>query len=138
MDVLARDFFTDPELLQDPTPWYVALRERGPVWREPCRGVVVLSGIDEIVDVYADHEHFSAVVSTMGPLVPLPQPDEGDSWAEAIERRRAEIASERSDSCSARAKSPTYWLSTAKLLSEVATSGCSGPSSFSQIASDRS
>ncbi len=38
MDVLDRDFFTDPELLQDPTPWYVALRERGPVWREPQPG----------------------------------------------------------------------------------------------------
>jgi cytochrome P450 len=91
MDVLDRDFFTDSELLQDPTPWYAALRERGPVWREPCRGVVVLSGIDEIVDVYADPEHFSAIVSTMGPLVPLPQPEAGESWAEVIERRRDEI-----------------------------------------------
>ncbi len=91
MGVLERDFFTDPELLQDPTPWYAALRAQGPVWREPCRGVVVLSGIEELVEVYADHEHFSAVVSTMGPLVPLPRPDEGESWAEMIERRRAEI-----------------------------------------------
>ena len=49
MDVLERDFFTDPELLQDPAPWYAALRAHGPVWREPCRGVVVLSGIEEIV-----------------------------------------------------------------------------------------
>jgi len=38
MDVLDRDFFTDPELFQDPTPWYAAVREQGPVWREPCRG----------------------------------------------------------------------------------------------------
>jgi cytochrome P450 len=91
MGVLDRDFFTDPELLQDPGPWYAALRARGPVWREPCRGVVVLSGIEEIVDVYADHEHFSAIVSTMGPLVPLPRPEEGESWAQTIERRRAEI-----------------------------------------------
>ncbi|NIV45834.1 MAG: cytochrome P450, partial [Gammaproteobacteria bacterium] len=70
MDVLDRDFFTDPELLQDPTPWYAALREHGPVWREPCRGVVVLSGIDEIVEVYNDHERFSAIVAALGPLVP--------------------------------------------------------------------
>jgi cytochrome P450 len=91
MDVLDRDFFTDPELLQDPTPWYVALRERGPVWREPCRGVVVLSGIDEICQVYADHARYSAIVATLGPLVPLPSPEQGESWAEMIERRRAEI-----------------------------------------------
>jgi cytochrome P450 len=91
MDVLERDFFTDPGLLQDPTPYYTALRERGPVWREPHHGVVVLSGIEEIVDVYDDHEHFSAIVATLGPLVKLPEPDEGETWAEVIERRRAEI-----------------------------------------------
>lgn len=91
MHVLERDFFTDPELLQDPTPWYAALRERGPVWREPCRGVVVLSGIEETLRVYADHAHFSAIVAALGPLVPLPQPEEGESWAEVIERRRSEI-----------------------------------------------
>ena len=91
MDVLERDFFTDPELLQDPTPYYVALRERGPVWREPHRGVVVLSGIEEILGVYADHAHFSAIVATLGPLVKLPQPAPGESWGEVIERRRGEI-----------------------------------------------
>jgi cytochrome P450 len=91
MGVLDRDFFTDPELLQDPTPWYAALREHGPVWREPCRGVVVLSGIDEIVQVYSDHARYSAIVATLGPLVPLPKPAQGESWAELLERRRAEI-----------------------------------------------
>jgi len=91
MDVLERDFFTDPDLLQDPTPWYVALREHGPVWREPRRGVVVLSGIQETLGIYADHEHFSAIVGALGPLVPLPHPDPGESWAEVIERRRSEI-----------------------------------------------
>jgi len=91
MGVLDRDFFTDPELLQDPTPWYAALREHGPVWREPHRGVVVLSGIEEVLQVYADTERFSAIVATLGPLVPLPTPAEGESWAELLERRRAEI-----------------------------------------------
>jgi cytochrome P450 len=91
MNVLERDFFTDPEVLQDPLPYYAALRERGPVWREPHRGVFMLSGIEEILEVYADHEHFSAIVSSLGPLVPLPKPDAGESWAEMIERRRHEI-----------------------------------------------
>jgi len=91
MDVLERDFFTDPELLQDPTPWYAALRERGPVWREPCRGVVVLSGIEEIVATYNDHARFSAAVAALGPLVPLPQPEAKETWREVIERRRSEI-----------------------------------------------
>ena len=91
MDVLERDFFTDPELFQDPTPYYAALRERGPVWREPHHGVVILSRIDDIVKVYGDHEHFSAIVAALGPLVKVPEPEPDESWAEVIERRRAEI-----------------------------------------------
>jgi cytochrome P450 len=91
MNVLERDFFTDPGILQDPLPYYVALRARGPVWREPHRGVFMLSGIEEILEVYGDHEHFSAIVSSLGPLVPLPKPEAGEGWAEMIERRRHEI-----------------------------------------------
>ena len=91
MNVLERDFFTDRELLQDPLPYYVALRERGPVWREPHKGVFMLSGIDEILAVYADNEHFSAIVSGLGPLVKLPEPAKGESWAEVIERHRHQI-----------------------------------------------
>ncbi|HBZ70951.1 MAG TPA: cytochrome P450 [Deltaproteobacteria bacterium] len=91
MNVLERDFFTDPELLQDPIPYYVALRERGPVWREPHKGVFILSGIEEILRVYGDHECFSAIVGPLGPLVTLPDPDPGESLAQVIERRRHEI-----------------------------------------------
>jgi cytochrome P450 len=91
MNVLERDFFTDPEVLQDPLPYYAALRSRGPVWREPHRGVFMLSGIEEILEVYADTESFSAIVSSLGPLVPLPKPDAGETWAQMIERRRHEI-----------------------------------------------
>jgi cytochrome P450 len=91
VSILERNFFTDPEILQDPRPYYAALREHGPVWREPHLGVVILSGIEEILGVYADHEHFSAIVSTLGPLVQVPRPEAGESWAEVIERRRSEI-----------------------------------------------
>jgi cytochrome P450 len=91
MNVLERDFFTDPGILQDPTPYYAALRERGPVVREPHRGVFMLSGIEEILEVYADHERFSAIVGPLGPLIKLPKPALGESWAEVIERRRHEI-----------------------------------------------
>jgi cytochrome P450 len=91
MNVLERDFFTDPAVLQDPTPYYAALRERGPIWREPHRGVFVVSGMEEVLQVYEDLEHFSAIVAALGPLVPLPKPAEGESWAEVIERHRSEI-----------------------------------------------
>jgi len=91
MNVLERDFFTDPEILQDPIPYYAALRERGPVWREPHRSVFLLSGIEEILEVYADHECFSAVVAPLGPMVKLPEPAEGERLADVLERRRGEI-----------------------------------------------
>jgi hypothetical protein len=74
MNVLERDFFTDPELLQDPLPYYRALHERGPVVREPHQGVFMLSGIDEILEVYTDHQRFSAIIAPIGPLVTVPQP----------------------------------------------------------------
>ena len=91
MDVLERDFFTDSEILQDPIPYYRALLERGPVWREPHKSVFMLSRIDEIIEVYTDHERFSAIVGPLGPLTDVPQPAEGESWREVIERRRHEI-----------------------------------------------
>jgi cytochrome P450 len=91
MDVLERDFFTDRELLQDPLPYYAALHRRGPVVREPHKGVFMVSGLEEILELYAGHERFSAIVGPLGPLVKLPQPAEGESWAEVIERRRHEI-----------------------------------------------
>jgi cytochrome P450 len=91
VNVLERDFFTDPELLQDPIPYYAALRERGPVVREPHRGVFLISGIEEILEVYGDHERFSAIVAPLGPLVKLPEPAAGETLAEVLERRRAEI-----------------------------------------------
>jgi cytochrome P450 len=91
MSVLERDFFTDPEIIQDPRPYYRALHERGPVVREPHMGVFMLSRIDEILEVYADHERFSAIVGPLGPMVTVPQPAAGESWAEVIERRRPEI-----------------------------------------------
>jgi cytochrome P450 len=91
MSILERDFFTDPEVLQEPTPYYVALREHGPVWREPHRGVFMLSGIEEVLEVYTDHERFSAIVGPLGPLVPVPEPAEGETWPEAVERCRPEM-----------------------------------------------
>jgi cytochrome P450 len=91
MNVLERDFFTDPEILQDPIPYYRALHERGPVLREPHRGVFMLSRIDEIEEIYTDHERFSAIVGPLGPMVDIPAPAPGESWSEVIERHRHEI-----------------------------------------------
>ena len=47
MDLFERDLFTDPELIQDPSPYYAELRNRGPVVREPHHGVFLVSGLEE-------------------------------------------------------------------------------------------
>ena len=47
--------------------------------------------VEEMLEVYADYDHFSASGAALGPLVKVPEPDPGESWAEVIDRRRAEI-----------------------------------------------
>jgi cytochrome P450 len=91
MSVLERDFFTDPDILEDPLPYYRALHGKGPVWREPHKHVFMLSRIDEITEIYTDHGRFSAIVGPLGPLVDIPTADEGETLAEAVERRRHEV-----------------------------------------------
>jgi cytochrome P450 len=91
MNAFERDFFTDPKLIRDPAPYYAALRKLGPVVREPHHGVFLVSGLEEILAVYADHDAFSAVVAPLGPFTKLPEPAEGECMADVIERRRAEI-----------------------------------------------
>ena len=86
-----RDFFTDPGLVQDPSPYYAALRELGPVVREPHHGVFLISGIEEILAVYADLDAFSSIAAPLGPFIPMPKPAEGESLADVVAHRRAEI-----------------------------------------------
>ena len=91
MKAFERDIFTDPELIRDPAPYYAALRELGPVVREPHHGVFLISGIEEILAVYADHASFSAVVAPLGPFVTLPEPAEGETIADVVKHRSDEI-----------------------------------------------
>jgi cytochrome P450 len=86
-----RDFFSDPEIIQEPAPYYAALRELGTVVREPHHGVFLISGIEEILAVYADLESFSSIAAPLGPFIPLPKPAAGESLADMVKNRRAEI-----------------------------------------------
>jgi cytochrome P450 len=91
VNILERDFFSDPEIIQDPNPYYAALHELGPVVREPHHGVFLISGLEEILAVYADHEAFSAVVAPLGPFVKLPEPAAGETIADVVAHRSHEI-----------------------------------------------
>jgi cytochrome P450 len=91
MDTFERDLFTDPELIQDPAPYYAELRRRGRVVREPHHGVYLVSGLAEVLGIYGDLETFSSVVAPLGPFVNLPEPAEGESLADVVAQRRHEI-----------------------------------------------
>ncbi len=87
-DFDAIDFFRAGSLYQNPYPYYEYLREHGPVWREPHRGVVMVTGYEEAIEVYHDTETFSNCAAVAGPFAQWPVPLEGDDISEIIEQYR--------------------------------------------------
>ncbi|HEX3548327.1 MAG TPA: cytochrome P450 [Mycobacterium sp.] len=85
------DFFRDERLVDDPYPFYEALRDKCPVSREDHYGVTMVTGWQEAVDVYNDAETFSSCISVTGPFPGFPVPLEGDDVTELIENHRDEI-----------------------------------------------
>jgi len=90
-DFDALDFFRDDSLVADPYPYFEYLRERGPVWREPHHGVVMVTGYEEAIAVYRDTVTFSSCNSVSGPFPGFPVPLEGDDVSELIEKHRDEL-----------------------------------------------
>ncbi|MBX7434986.1 cytochrome P450 [Mycobacterium sp. Y57] len=85
------DYFTDPDLVSDPNPYFDYLRNKCPVQREPHHGVIAVTGWEEANAVYKDSESFSSCIAVMGPFTPLPFAAEGDDITEQIEQHRTEI-----------------------------------------------
>jgi cytochrome P450 len=87
-DVDAIDFFRAGPLYQDPYAYYEAVRARGPVWREPHRGVVMVTGYAEAMAVYNDPSTFSSCNAVSGPFPGLPGPLDGDDISAVIDEHR--------------------------------------------------
>ncbi|CAJ1587183.1 cytochrome P450 [[Mycobacterium] wendilense] len=87
-DLASVDYFSDPEISQDPYAYWDHLREQGPVFREPHYGVVAVTGYQEVMTAFKDHDSFSAVNAIGGPFPPLPFEPEGDDITEQIEAHR--------------------------------------------------
>jgi cytochrome P450 len=87
-DLTDVDFFRNRALTQEPYKYYEWIREQGRVWREPHRGVVMISGYDEAIAVYHDHATFSSCNTVAGPFFPFPVPLEGDDITAIIEEHR--------------------------------------------------
>jgi cytochrome P450 family 150 subfamily A5 len=82
------DYFRTPAIYQDPYPYYEYLRAHGPVWREPHWGVVMITGFDEVLQVYNDAATFSSCNTVAGPFVKFPVAFEGDDISAIIDEHR--------------------------------------------------
>lgn len=87
-DLATADYFSDQDIAQNPYAYLRSLREQNPVFREPHYGVFAVTGYDEAVAAFKDHESFSAVNAIGGPFPPLPFTPEGDDISEQIEAHR--------------------------------------------------
>jgi cytochrome P450 family 150 subfamily A5 len=85
------DWFRARFLYQDPYPYFEYVRSHGPVWREPRRGVVMVTGFDEAMSVYSDPTTFSNCNTVSGPFKEWPVPLEGDDISDIIEEYRDEL-----------------------------------------------
>ncbi|CAM4179608.1 Cytochrome P450 144 [Mycobacterium basiliense] len=90
-DATELDFFRDERLVENPYPYYEALRRRCPVTSEGHHGVIMVTGWDEAVGVLNDAETFSSCISVTGPFPGFPVPLDGDDVTELIERYRDEL-----------------------------------------------
>src|SRR6516225_5786779 len=90
-DFTEMDFFRDRRLVEDPYPYYEALRQQCPVTREDHHGVTMVTGWDEACAVLNDAETFSSCISVTGPFPGFPVPLEGDDVSELIEEHRDEL-----------------------------------------------
>jgi cytochrome P450 family 150 subfamily A5 len=90
-DFTEMDFFRDARLVENPYPYYEALRQQCPVTREDHHGVAMVTGWDEAVGVLNDAATFSSCISVTGPFPGFPVPLEGDDVTEQIEQHRDEL-----------------------------------------------
>jgi cytochrome P450 len=82
------DFFRATALYQDPYPYYEYARSHGPVWREPHRGVVMVTGFEEVMSVYNNADVFSSCNTVAGPWTKFPVPLEGNDISAIIAEHR--------------------------------------------------
>jgi cytochrome P450 len=86
-----RDYFTDPSILKDPYEYFEEMRFKGPVQQIRDRDLVLVTGFEESLEVLKNTKDFSSVVTTGGPVVPLPFEPAGDDISEQLEANRSRI-----------------------------------------------
>lgn len=86
------DYFADASIMEDPYAYYEAVREKGPVWEEPHRGCFIVTGYEEICQVYRELDTFSSINGVDGPFSGIEQqPQDVDDISELIEHYRDRV-----------------------------------------------
>lgn len=83
-----RDYFTDYSVLKEPYEYFEAVRAQGPVHTLPQRGIVVVTGYPEALEVLNNTADFSSAIAPQGPAMPLPFTPQGDDLTPQIEAHR--------------------------------------------------
>ena len=71
-DLESVDYFFDPDILQDPYPYYDHMRAQGPVVPGMQYDAVAITGYEESVAVFNDTARFSNCNSMAGPFHGFP------------------------------------------------------------------
>ncbi|TCM20742.1 cytochrome P450 [Novosphingobium sp. PhB165] len=92
LELIDRDYLTDPALLLDPYEFFRELRERGRVIASRAReDLLIVTGFQEALDVLNNPKDFSSAIAPGGPVAPLPFVPEGDDLTPQIEAHRDQI-----------------------------------------------
>ncbi len=87
-DLESVDYFFDPDILQDPYPYYNHMRAQGPVVPGMQYGAVAITGYEEAVAVFNDTERFSNCNSMAGPFSGVVAPEGADDITALVDERR--------------------------------------------------
>ncbi|WP_174184189.1 cytochrome P450 [Nocardia barduliensis] len=85
------DYFTDPDVVPDPHPYFDHLRAKCPVTQESRYGVYAVTGYEESTEVLKNSEVFSSAIAVGGPFPPLPFEVQGEDITELIEQHRSRL-----------------------------------------------
>ena len=82
------DIFTDETVINDPYPYFDALRARCPVHPIAQPGVLAVTGYDEAIEVYRNDTVFSSCNAMGGPFPPFPVEPGSEDITELVQSNR--------------------------------------------------
>jgi cytochrome P450 len=90
-DLADLDYFNEHSLLRDPYAYFEAVRAKGPVHEMADSDILIVTGFDEVLDVFRNSEDFSAAPSVQHASAPLPFTPQGPDISAQIEAHRNEF-----------------------------------------------